>query len=512
MKADNPVLSCDVCGRGAGGGLDDGRFSYCSSCRRFACGTCWVPGKDICRACLLPGRFADPRPQARNSETEVPASPITLTTGCERCGVATMMEEGSTEFCLACGLLVCAACWRAPDHRCASCAVLHQPPSRRGELEVVRRWDRRVREVIRGVALLETGATTADPSIELRREHASLVLKSDGAERAGRVAMARLSPASRTLRDTLLFRRIRRHELLAHDSLERVSATIPRLDAGGGRMAPDAQSAKSPVSAGEWLLIGRVLMVALSVVAIVILAQGWLGQLSFSGARDGEGVLGGVPTGGSADEVTNIDRTHAASPSPAAPLASPSTLRFDFDTVRMGNGIGEGWVRSNGSEVGVAVAAYPTAVDRSVRLVVTENGSPETCRTVNPPMAEVRRFSVEVILDPKVPAGAMIELRDAAGEPLLTLDLGEAQVVLSRNGGESVTMAEGLRPGGWYGIEVVGDRVAKWRVRPLDDPSGSGVEMPVEWSSLDAVGEICLGADGPLDSALNYNNLVMRNE
>jgi len=127
-------------------------------------------------------------------------------------------------------------------------------------------------------------------------------------------------------------------------------------------------------------------------------------------------------------------------------------------------------------------------------------------------MAEVRRFSVEVILDPKVPAGATIELRDAAGEPLLTLALGEAQAVLTRNGGESVTTAEGLRPGGWYGIEVVGDRVAKWRVRPLDDPSGSGVEVPVEWSSLDAVGEICFGADGPLDSAVNYNNLVMRHE
>ncbi len=240
-------------------------------------------------------------------------------------------------------------------------------------------------------------------------------------------------------------------------------------------------------------------------------AQGWLPQLSFGGARDDEGVLGGVPIGGSGDEVTNIDRTQAASPSPAAPLASPSTLLFDFDTVRMGNGIGDGWVQSKGSDSAVAVAAYPTAVDRSARLLVTKDGSAETCRSLDPPMAEVQRVSVEVILDRKVPALATIELRDAAGESLLTLNLGEAQAALSRSGGESVTMAEGLRPGGWYGIEVVGDR-GEWRVRPLDDPSGSGVEMPVEWSSLDAVGEICLGADGPLDSAVNYDNLVMRNE
>ncbi len=126
-------------------------------------------------------------------------------------------------------------------------------------------------------------------------------------------------------------------------------------------------------------------------------------------------------------------------------------------------------------------------------------------------MAEVQRFRVEVILDLKVTAAATIELRGAAGESSLTLNLGEAQAALSKSGGEGVTMAEGLRPGGWYGVEVLGDR-AKWRGRPLDDPSGSGVDMPVEWSSLDAVGEICLGADGPVDSAVNYDNLVMTND
>lgn len=513
MNADNRVLSCDVCGQGAGGGLDDGHFTYCSSCRKFACEICWLPEKGMCRACLLPSRVADPWPQARTSETSISSIMDMLrppTTRCERCGVATMMQAGSTEFCLACGLLVCAACWREQDHRCVSCAVLHQRPSWRGDLEVVRRWDRRLREVIRGAALLEAGATTSDPSIDLRREYASLVLKSDGAERAGRVALARLSPARRTLRDVLLLRRIRRHESLARDSLERVSATFPGLEAGGVPMAADAQSTRSPASARELLLIGRVLMVALSVVAIVIVAQGWLAQLSFGGGRNGEGVLGGVPIGSSGDEVTHTDR---ASPSPAAaPLASPSTLHFDFDSVRMSNGIGEGWVQSTGGDAAVAVAAYPTAVDRSARLVVTQDANLETCRSVDPPVAEVHRFSVDVVLDQQMPAKARIGLRNAAGDPLLTVDLAETQAALSTSGGERVTMAEGLEPGAWYSIEIVGDRVLEWRVRPRDGPSGSGVEMPVEWFPLRSVGEICLGADGPPDAAVNYDNLVITNE
>lgn len=516
MKADNRELSCDVCGRGAGGGLDGGHFSYCSSCRKFACEICWLPEKDMCRACLLPGRVAGQGLQARTSETSN-SSKMDMarppTTRCERCGVATMMQERSTEFCLACGLLVCAACWREQEHRCVACAVPHQRPSWRGDLDAVRRWDRRLREVIRGVALLEAGATISDQVIDLRREHASLVLKSDGADRAGRVALARLPPASRTLRHEFLLRRISRHELLAHDSLERVSAMFPGLEAVGVRMAADAQSAKSRASAGERLLVGQVLMVAVSVVAIVILAQGWLDQLPFDGSRVGEDVLGGAPTGEAGDAATNIDPSQGARPSPAAvPTASPATIQFDFNTVRMGGGIGEGWVQSNGNDAAVAVAANPSAVDRSARLVAAQDATLETCWSVDPPMAQVHRFRMDVVLDPEMPATASIGLRDAAGDSLLRVDLAETQVALSSSGGESVTMAEGLEPGTWYSVEVVGDRVLALRVRPRDGPSVSGVEMPTEWGSLHPVGEICLGADGPPDAAVNYDNLVITNE
>jgi len=76
MDSDNEALSCDVCGRLVRGALDGDRLSYCLSCQRFVCGTCWVPGRDICRLCLQPGHVVSPRLRPVISETFIPSTLI----------------------------------------------------------------------------------------------------------------------------------------------------------------------------------------------------------------------------------------------------------------------------------------------------------------------------------------------------------------------------------------------------------------------------------------------------
>ncbi len=43
-------------------------------------------------------------------------------------------------------------------------------------------------------------------------------------------------------------------------------------------------------------------------------------------------------------------------------------------------------------------------------------------------------------------------------------------------------------------------------------PTGEGVIEVIEVQTIGSVGEICLGADGPLRAAVNFDNLVITNE
>lgn len=161
----------------------------------------------------------------------------------------------------------------------------------------------------------------------------------------------------------------------------------------------------------------------------------------------------------------------------------------------------------------MAVAAFPTAVDRSARLAVKDGAAPETCRSIEPTLANVHRLSLEVILDTKTPATATIELRDAVGDSLLTFELAESHVVLSNGTGDLLSEFGGLEPGQWHSVEVGIDEASHfWRVAPLDPVLGPGVEAPFEWSFLGSVGGICLGANGLPNAAVHYDNLAVTNE
>lgn len=64
------LVICDACGRVQPAGSDGlSRLSYCPSCQRFACATCWFPARGTCRQCLLGGTAVTPRLTPRIRET-----------------------------------------------------------------------------------------------------------------------------------------------------------------------------------------------------------------------------------------------------------------------------------------------------------------------------------------------------------------------------------------------------------------------------------------------------------
>jgi hypothetical protein len=439
---------------------------------------------------------------------------------CERCGSRAMAAAGGIEFCIECGLYVCAPCWQASQHLCETCAGAESPRRGRGSsVPIARRADRRLREVAFEAAALASGAASsdADPSWT---DHACLVIKAAGAESVGAQALGRLNEAAAE-RAWPLVRRFHQHALVASAELEQAASRLApsegrfklsRAAGSGTSVAPEAQPlippelpqvASKQEPGDRWRRMPVALTIAAAIIVVAaVLAPGWLRQLP-----RGEGVLGGGPSTAS-PETGAAGQEMSPSPTALVPAASPASLVFGFDTVRMGGGVGEGWIQSSG----VAVAALPTAVDRSARLEVTSDAQPETCRLVDPPLADASRFTVEVILDPLLPASATIELRDPMGNPSLALTLDRSRATLSTRSGQVLAEAAGPTPGQWYRIEVVTEGVAVWRMIALEDPSGPGVEVGIALPAFAPVAAICLGAEGPPDSAVNYDDVALTND
>ncbi|MGI8998232.1 MAG: hypothetical protein ACR2GO_00760, partial [Candidatus Limnocylindria bacterium] len=190
--------------------------------------------------------------------------------------------------------------------------------------------------------------------------------------------------------------------------------------------------------------------------------------------------------------------------------APAATLAVAFDMVRMGSGIGVEWLHPPEDGESVTIVANPTPTDRSARLEVIDAMGTEACRVIEPPLTDVVRLSIEAVLDPERPAVGTIQLRNPGGESLLTLRLAESAARLSAGDDGPLSEAGGLEPGRWYAIELIAD--ADGGVLQMAPRDGTSQEMPVEATTFDEVGEVCLRAGGPAGAAVNYDNLLISNE
>lgn len=440
--------------------------------------------------------------------------PAPLTISCERCHSEAVPEVGSASYCLECGLYVCAACWRSRSRRCVTCASTRRRTSRATDLRLLRRWDRRLREVRReAVALDAVGA--AGPTTGRARDRASQALKLAAIGEAGTPAMKRQRRRRQTSGLRSLAERIGRHEAIAQAALERLdpdSATPEAVASSAPPAAqeridrpqpePDLESASHRRTERRRIVLGLAAVFASAAVLLAILAP----RLADgpSAAEPGEGVLGGVPSG-SPSASALVEPPSLPQATAGASSTPDIRLAVDFDDLRMGHGIGDDWSQTSGATAAVELAAYPTAVNRSARLTVVGGEPVEACRDLEEINGSAQ-VSLDVRLAPHASASAEIRLLDAERSLLLSIVLAPQVTAVTGPDGPAGETA-GLEPGGWYRVEVMGG--SDELVVQVSQRGGATIGNPVAAPASSSIGMVCLAASGESGAAVNYDNLAV---
>ena len=342
-----------------------------------------------------------------------------------------------------------------------------------------------------------------------------MTIKAAAAEQAGRSALQRLTGGSATRARALAVRMVR-HSLAANAALEHAAAALSGIEAG---MTPVATTASEPggapalrlrrlraplVGAGAFLFVG------------LLLAPAWLDWLGAT-QPSREGTLGGT-VAGPPSEGDNATATTIATP-PLASVAGDgqggvrtpedAVLVIDFDEVRMGSGIGAEWRQTAGEAAAVALAAFPTGVNRSARLGSIGGAGAEACLSLPSTTLRVTRLIVDVLL-PEEPVTAVVSVGDATGD--LELRMGLSTSGSAVGDGTRGVLAEGdvLEAGAWYRAEIAADGQRMiWRVAALGGPSEPVFERAFDTGPLEAVGEVCMSVSNEAAGEVHFDNLTI---
>jgi hypothetical protein len=414
-----------------------------------------------------------------------------LSSFCERCGHSASIEAGSVQWCLQCDLYVCTKCWDARRRRCADCAPLVARASRARDLTLLRRVDRRLREVARDSSALPKQADVASGST-IDAELALLRLKTSTAVQNSEDALARRLRSARAGEVESLARRIRRHATSADAAVARANRAAWFLPARDG--------ARGPVKPPRQLVVGGVVAAAVALVAVAVLA----GDLGL-GPSGREGVLGGVPSDGRSSRSGSVGPEVAASPEAEEHRVS---LAFDFNEVRMGEGIGDAWGRepATAATESIQVAAYPTPFDRSARLTSTGKPAVAACAAVVP--QDLQRIAFDVYIDPARPAVGTLSLYAAGDQAALEIVIDADEPLSARVATGELAPGPRIAPGAWRRVELIADGGdLRWRVRSLAEPTAAPADGSLGHAAIVPITRICLGVVGPAGHAVSYDNL-----
>lgn len=408
--------------------------------------------------------------------------------------------------CLRCDRFICTDCWDDRRARCADCAPLVARATRARDLILLRRVDRRLREVMRDGGMLTYGHASA-PSTTAA-ELACLRIKASNAAQNGERALVRRVKGARGGDVDAFARRIRRHTRLAGVAVARAERATEAARAEHATQAAHAERATEAAHTPDdvprlpWLkqvMVGGFVGAAVALVVMVL-----TGNLDIGSSGRG-GVLSGVPPDGSSAQRGSGDPT---GPAGHAPEAQRVSLAFDFDEVRMGGGIGEAWGGdSSPTEAeSIQVAAFPTSFDRSARLTATGGENVTVCAAVVPQV--LQRIAFDVYLDPARPAVGTLSLYAAGDAPQL-------EIVIDAQGPMSASVPLGqdtpgprIAAGAWDRVELMaepGD--LRWRVRSRAEPTTAPTDGSFGPATLAPITRICLGVDGPAGGEVSYDNL-----
>jgi hypothetical protein len=183
-------------------------------------------------------------------------------------------------------------------------------------------------------------------------------------------------------------------------------------------------------------------------------------------------------------------------------------LTFDFDDERMDLGIGVEWRPSAGGEDAVALAGFPTAVNRSARLENIDGAGAEACQSSpGSPARRLSRLAADVLVTDEPATAAIIVRLATSGDVRVKLGTSESSILI--DGATAVHGERGLDIGEWYRVAITidADR-ARWRVeeRPTSAPV---IERSVEIHALDAIHEVCLAISNDSTGRVHFDNVTI---
>ena len=425
---------------------------------------------------------------------------------CERCGTHIELLDGPpVHLCSSCRVVSCQGCWDPAHGICAACTVTRTAngsiPERLRGLGAAR-WNLRQLAALRAdVANLMTAPADGDlepgrdVDLELLLLGARLRTLRDDAELE--VVAASLQTATKM---TDLVRR-RKEE---GDAIEQILAEVwtRRVQR---RLASDAPR-RPPL--GEWLTPhrDRLIHIGAGVAAVAILAV-VAPLIPVLADRLVPAAPGETPRperaavlGGTAERET---------PAKSDSALEPASTIDTFDDWRMTGPLASEWGVERGSSEQVAVAAFPSAVDRSLELIASSRGNRVTaCRGLP---EGLRGIVVDILIEtPDAELHIAMPAADrSASEPawLITTD--------ASAGASDATVP--IVADDWYRFEVVVDRAAavlSWEVlHPGRDADNARSFASGEVALIGDLDEICLSVPPAVaDGRVLIDNLTITHD
>ena len=184
-------------------------------------------------------------------------------------------------------------------------------------------------------------------------------------------------------------------------------------------------------------------------------------------------------------------------------------MMFAFDEVRMGEGIGDEWADSaaQAGEAGsIEVAAFPTAFDRSARLIASGAEQVGTCTRVT--QQTLQRLAFDLYLDPVRPAVAVVTLVGADEEAGLQLRIEAGLAMTAAASRDQLTPGPPIPAGHWVRMEISAEGGSiQWRSQSTAEPDSAPEAGSLGQVVLAPITRICLAAAGPAGGVVSYDNL-----
>ena len=389
--------------------------------------------------------------------------PDSLTIFCERCGAQTDSAriDLDAHYCVGCERFTCSACWDLDAFRCGDCrharyayrpavAAAGQHLDVPATVHIEKREPRRSSRLQHG-----------EPAALVERQLARL--RTESTATAARMALIRLDQFG----DEPLQQRRRGFDQRSHSE----------------HREDERSTTASLRSIARWPLQRVIIGSSVMTIALVLLALVQPPRPT-PGSQAEEGVATAPPA---REGIAGSNTESSDSPTPAAlESASPApfTANHQFDDLPMGAAMDAGWSVS-GSVHDVVVAAYPTAIDRSLQM----RRGPDDLRLcrLGAPGSGASSAAVDFLFDLAVPPNAqLLHLRAATGDvELVTTE--ESTLVLNVSG-RSISVTP-LEPMTWYRVMLqVGDGVLLFSL--LDPESGAELSR----SSMDLDHELAAEA------------------